>query len=76
MIGCSDLRKMLEYVSKHSKRSVQLEWKKMKDRASNVKQWSMNDVDAGVVTNKGQYVVCGKAKRRNNKQLNLVKIIS
>ena len=53
---------MLEYVSKHSKRSVQLEWKKMKDRASNVKQWSMNDVDAGVVTNKGQYVVCGKAK--------------
>ena len=67
---------MLEYVSKHSKRSVQLEWKKMKDRASNVKQWSMNDVDAGVVKKKGQYVVCGEAKRRNNKHLNLVKIIS
>ena len=72
-IGCSDVRIVLEYVVKHSQRNVRFEWKKMKGRATDSKGWSMRDFAAGIVSKKGQYIVCGKAKRKSNKHVNLVK---
>ena len=75
-IGYSDVRIVLEHVVKHSQRRVQFEWKKMKGRASNAKGWSMESFAAGIVSKKGQYVVCGKAKRNSNKHVKLVKRVT
>ena len=75
-IGCSDVRIVFEHVVKHSQRNVRFEWKKMKGRASDAKGWSMKDFAAGIVSKKGQYVVCGKAKRNSDKHVKLVKRVS
>ena len=58
---------------KYSQQRVQFEWKKMKGRASNAKGWSMESFAASIVSKKGQYVLCGKAKRNSNKRVKLVK---
>ena len=36
----------------------------------------MKDFAAGIVSKKGQYVVCGKAKRNSDKHVKLVKRVS
>ena len=75
-VGCSDVRIVFEHVVKHSQRKVRFEWKKMKGRASDAKGWSMKNFAAGIVSKKGQYVVCGKAKRNSDKHVKLVKRVS
>ena len=75
-MGVSDVRIVLEHVVKHSQRRVRFEWKKMKGRASNAKGWSMRDFAAGIVSKKGQYIVCGKAKRNSCKHVKLVKRVN
>ena len=62
-VGFSDVRIVLEHVVKHSQRRIRFEWKRMKGRASDAKGWSMGDFAAGIVSKKGQYIVCGKAKQ-------------
>ena len=62
-MGFSNVRIVLEHVLKQSQRRVRFEWKRMKGRASDAKGWSMGDFAAGIVSKKGQYIVCGKAKQ-------------
>ena len=75
-IGFSDVRIVLEHVVKHSQRRVRFERKRMKGRASDAKDWSMGDFAAGIVSKKGQYIVCGKAKRNSSKHVKLVKRVN
>ena len=75
-MGFSDVRIVLEHVVKHSQRRVRFEWKRMKGRASDAKGWSMGDFAAGIVSKKGQYIVCGKAKRNSSKHVKLVKRVN
>ena len=80
-MGFSNVRIVLEHVVKHVpertlQRRVRFEWKRMKGRASDAKRWSMGDFAAGIVSKKGQYIVCGKAKRDSSKHVKLVKIVN
>ena len=72
----ADVRIVFEHVAKQSQLNVRFEWKKMEGRASDAKGWSIKDFAAGIVSKKGQYVMCGKAKRNSDKHVKLVKRVS
>ena len=65
-VGVNDVRKTFEYIVKSSKASLIFEWKRMK--GLDAKNILCNILDRKKrADRKGQYVICGNAKRWNVK---------
>ena len=72
-VGVGDVRKTLEFIVKTTKVRYRFEWKKLKGLHATKKSWNMHSFKSGIVNRRGQYVVCGQAKRKSVRHESLCK---
>ena len=72
-VGVGDVRKTLEFIVKTTKVRYRFEWKKLKGLHATKKSWNMHSFKSGIVNRRGQYVVCGQAKRKSIRHEGLCK---
>ena len=72
-VGVGDVRKTLEFIVKSAKVRYRFEWRKLKGLHATKKSWNMNSFEFGIVKRRGQYVICGQAKRNSIRHESLCK---
>ena len=72
-VGVGDVRKTLDFIVKSAKVRYRFEWRKLKGLHATKKSWNMNSFESGIVKRRGQYIICGQAKRNSIRHESLCK---
>ena len=72
-VDVGDVRKTLEFTVQSAKVRYRFEWRKLKGLHATQKSWNMNSFESGIVKRRGQYIICGQAKRNSIRHESLCK---